>query len=811
MSSNDEKRGPGDSLDGDAEKSEMTDDQPADVKIPSEYTEIMYDKNGLRLGPYERANVCSKIFWTFMQPLMSKGMHHPVGMDDFGPLAEFDHSDVSLNRLKATWSDEMEIHYYNQLQSERIKKGERPTDDPDRPRSRCCIRPTQPYFLRAIVRAYGPDFMLQGLWLLVYSGCKIGSALLLQALVNYIGEDSSLPGSHEQWYGYVLAVSLALVALVQACIHHQVFFRSSRHGLRARVASCALLYEKALTLHSSSFVTTSTGTVTNLMSVDTRRFDDATPFMHYLWEAPLESIVVLYLIYREIGVAMFFGAAVVVAVVPIQFWFSRQFGAIRRVTMKHMDQRVKYVNEILVGTEIVKMYNWEEPMEKVVQSERKNELNSIKNNITFHAINLAGFLTASMIVNLVTWVGYTQLGNTLTPAVVFTTISFFGAILFPMIQFVPFAVQSTTEMTIACARIEKFLILDANNDQKLNAYITNANKNTDATNKPKPSTQQGNRTQSPNGTKGGDSVDSAGDRKETEGIEMATFSKGDDGSSQGLPVGSVLINGVSFYWPEDASEVEEKDKKGKESGRSSQTLTSQPTKSLISEDAGRESSSSSSSSAIVSSSSSLPLSASTSSSALSIDTSASPLPSSSPTSPSSLSSPTSPTSPNSPTSPTPPTLLTAPGLRNVKLSIKPGQLVAVVGSVGSFKSSLLQALLGEMPVGDGSFPGTSAHPHPFISGKCAYAPQKPWMFAASIRDNILFGSEYDAVCFLFSLSTLHSSLISHHVNFTPCYLMSMLAFPLSLSLSLSFLIHLFMQPFAYSPPPPPFSCSHFII
>jgi len=34
--------------------------------------------------------------------------------------------------------------------------------------------------------------------------------------------------------------------------------------------------------------------------------------------------------------------------------------------------------------------------------------------------------------------------------------------------------------------------------------------------------------------------------------------------------------------------------------------------------------------------------------------------------------------------------------RSINLKIEPGQLVAVVGSVGSGKSSLLQCLLGEM-------------------------------------------------------------------------------------------------------------------
>jgi ABC-type multidrug transport system ATPase subunit len=41
-------------------------------------------------------------------------------------------------------------------------------------------------------------------------------------------------------------------------------------------------------------------------------------------------------------------------------------------------------------------------------------------------------------------------------------------------------------------------------------------------------------------------------------------------------------------------------------------------------------------------------------------------------------------------------LFIAPVLPSVDFDVKPGQLVAVVGQVGSGKSSLIQALLGEM-------------------------------------------------------------------------------------------------------------------
>lgn len=48
-----------------------------------------------------------------------------------------------------------------------------------------------------------------------------------------------------------------------------------------------------------------------------------------------------------------------------------------------------------------------------------------------------------------------------------------------------------------------------------------------------------------------------------------------------------------------------------------------------------------------------------------------------------------------------------------------------------FQSSLLHAILGEMPFNSGTID---------IHGKISYAPQEPWVFSGSVKQNILFGN-----------------------------------------------------------------------
>ncbi|KAJ3058066.1 Multidrug resistance-associated protein 1 [Rhizoclosmatium hyalinum] len=76
-----------------------------------------------------------------------------------------------------------------------------------------------------------------------------------------------------------------------------------------------------------------------------------------------------------------------------------------------------------------------------------------------------------------------------------------------------------------------------------------------------------------------------------------------------------------------------------------------------------------------------------------------------------------------------------PILQNINLVAKDATLVSIVGVVGSGKSSLLSAILGEMYKSTGSVR---------ICGKVAYVPQTPWIMNATLRENIVFGSDYDA-------------------------------------------------------------------
>ena len=77
-----------------------------------------------------------------------------------------------------------------------------------------------------------------------------------------------------------------------------------------------------------------------------------------------------------------------------------------------------------------------------------------------------------------------------------------------------------------------------------------------------------------------------------------------------------------------------------------------------------------------------------------------------------------------------------PVLEKINLAVERRQLVAVVGQVGSGKSSLLSALINDLTK-------TVLNAEINVAGGISYVPQQAWMQNTSLRRNITFGTEFD--------------------------------------------------------------------
>ncbi|ODQ79638.1 hypothetical protein BABINDRAFT_167477 [Babjeviella inositovora NRRL Y-12698] len=74
-------------------------------------------------------------------------------------------------------------------------------------------------------------------------------------------------------------------------------------------------------------------------------------------------------------------------------------------------------------------------------------------------------------------------------------------------------------------------------------------------------------------------------------------------------------------------------------------------------------------------------------------------------------------------------------LHDISFSSRKARLTCIVGTVGSGKSAMLKAILGELPLLSGS--------KIKIDGTLVYCAQSPWIMNGTVQDNITFGCRFD--------------------------------------------------------------------
>ena len=92
---------------------------------------------------------------------------------------------------------------------------------------------------------------------------------------------------------------------------------------------------------------------------------------------------------------------------------------------------------------------------------------------------------------------------------------------------------------------------------------------------------------------------------------------------------------------------------------------------------------------------------------------------------------------------------TGRGISDIDLTLERGSFTVISGPVGAGKTTLLRALLGLMPA-EGGTVTWNGHPVTDLAAfmvppRAAYLPQVPRLFSESLADNVLLGSDPDAV------------------------------------------------------------------
>ncbi|KAG5894559.1 hypothetical protein JTB14_021541 [Gonioctena quinquepunctata] len=271
------------------------------------------------------------------------------------------------------------------------------------------LNKSNPSLTKSLFIVFRKELALYALIHLFNECVKISQPILIFKLLSFF-QTSGPRDNKGEIFAY--AATIVLMSFVNVtCLHsYQMWIMAL--GMKIRVAACSLIYRKSLKLSRSALAETTIGQMVNLLS-------------------------------NDVGSVM-----------------AKLTSKYRIRTATRTDERVRLMNEIISGIQVIKMYTWEKPFEKLVELVRRKEIDQIKATSTIRALTKSCHVVLSRIAVYLCILTYILTGNTLTATYAYTVASFYGVLRVSITMFVPQALTQFAETRVSVKRIQQFLLYD---------------------------------------------------------------------------------------------------------------------------------------------------------------------------------------------------------------------------------------------------------------------------------------------------------------------------------------------------------------
>uniref|UniRef100_A0A8C2BL41 ATP-binding cassette, sub-family C (CFTR/MRP), member 3 n=1 Tax=Cyprinus carpio TaxID=7962 RepID=A0A8C2BL41_CYPCA len=407
---------------------------------PPHFSSVVTDPN---VCPETTAGFISKMtFWWFTS-MAIKGYKSPLENKDLWSLNKQDSSELVVPNLLNEWEMEKSKAQSVSPEEEEVLLSKRKEG-------------RQPSFLRALLRAFGPYFLIGSAFKLLQDLITFVNPQLLRMLINFT-KQSQAP----LWWGYSLAFLMFGASLLQTLILHQHFQYCFVTGMRLRTGIIGAIYRKSLVITNEAKRSSTVGEVVNLMSVDAQRFMDLTTFLNMLWSAPLQIVLALFFLWQNLGASVLAGVAVMVLLIPFNAFIAMKTRTYQVEQMKYKDERIKQMNEILNGIKVLKLYAWETSFQEKILQIRQKELNVLRKTAYLSALSTMAWISAPFLVALTTFAVFVTVSeeNILDAEKAFVSLSLFNILRFPL-NMLPQVISSIVQASVSLKRIQDFLSHD---------------------------------------------------------------------------------------------------------------------------------------------------------------------------------------------------------------------------------------------------------------------------------------------------------------------------------------------------------------
>lgn len=382
--------------------------------------------------PENTANIWSRLSFWWMNPMMSTGSKKFLTENDLWTLPPGEDAEHLGNRF-----------------AEEYKK--RRTSD------------GKPKFWTSLAFAFGGEFLFAGILKAGQDILAFVQPQLLRRLLQFVqtwdnARTSSTAKPEAASHGFLLAIGLFVVAVIQTSMLHNYFQKCFVTGMRVRAGLVSAIYKKSLLLSNDERGQRSTGEIVNLQSVDSTRLQDLCAYGHIIWSSALQMTLAFTSLYYLLGWSAFAGVGVMIISLPLNTLLAKYMRKLGEQNMTIKDKRTRMMNEILTNIKSIKLFAWEEAFtEKLFEVRNGEELKLLKWVGTVNAFFNFFWTAIPFFVSLATFITYSITSDKpLTADIIFPALSLYQLLQFPLAMFAGI-VTAWIQALVSARRLCSFL------------------------------------------------------------------------------------------------------------------------------------------------------------------------------------------------------------------------------------------------------------------------------------------------------------------------------------------------------------------
>ena len=376
----------------------------------------------LKVTPYSEAGLFSLVTLSWLNPLLSVGAKRPLELKDIPLLAPKDRAKTNYKALNSTWE---------KLKAENTSK--------------------QPSLAWAILKSFWREAACNAVFAGLNTFVSYVGPYMISYFVDYLGGNETFP--HE---GYILAGIFFSAKLVETLTTRQWYLGVDILGMHVRSALTAMVYRKGLRLSSSAKQSHTSGEIVNYMAVDVQRVGDYSWYLHDIWMLPLQIILALAILYKNVGIASVatFIATIISIIVTVPLAKLQEDYQDKLMAAK--DDRMRKTSECLRNMRILKLHAWEDRYRMKLEEMRHVEFHWLRKALYSQAFVTFIFWSSPIFVAAITFGTSILLGTQLTAGGVLSALATFRILQEPLRNF-PDLVSMMAQTKVSLDRISGFL------------------------------------------------------------------------------------------------------------------------------------------------------------------------------------------------------------------------------------------------------------------------------------------------------------------------------------------------------------------